>query len=99
MAKLELFYATNRRHEGGTRFRPKTYGTAFSKDGIENLRFGRVAVQSDDAKVAELLRRERTPIGPGAGEELSGYLAKCAAADTANHRLPREPARRHRSGR
>ncbi len=83
MAKLELFYATNRRHEGGTRFRPKTYGTAFSKDGIENLRFGRVAVQSDDAKVAELLRRERTPIGPGAGEELSGYLAKCAAADTA----------------
>jgi esterase/lipase superfamily enzyme len=78
MAKLELFYATNRRHEGGTRFRPDTYGTAFSRDGIENLRFGRVEVPADDAKVAAFLARDRAPIGPGAGEKLSEYLAQCA---------------------
>lgn len=90
MAKLDLFYATNRRHEGGTRFRPHTYGTAFSKDGIENLRFGRVAVQADDAKIAEFLREDRGLIGPGAGEDLSGYLAKCADADTAKISAYRE---------
>jgi esterase/lipase superfamily enzyme len=81
MAKLELFYATNRRHEGGTRFRPHTYGTAFSRDGIENLRFGRVEVQADEAKIAPLLARDRAPIGPGAGEQLSEYLAQCARHD------------------
>lgn len=82
MAKLELFYATNRHHEGGTDLRPRTYGTTFSVDGIQNLRFGRVVVQADEATVAPLLAKDRAPIGPGAGEELQGYLSKCAATDT-----------------
>ncbi|MDP3071738.1 MAG: alpha/beta hydrolase [Opitutaceae bacterium] len=83
MAKLELFYATNRRHEGGTRFRPKSYGTAFSEDGIQNLRFGRLELQADDARITELLRKDRAPTGPGAGVALSTYLAKCTDAGAA----------------
>ncbi len=78
MAKLELFYATNRRHEGGTSLRPDTYGTAFSEDGIQNLRFGRVEVDADEAKIADLLKKDRAPIGPGAGEELAMQLSKSA---------------------
>jgi esterase/lipase superfamily enzyme len=83
MITLKLFYATNRRHEGGTRFFPKSYGTAFSRDGIENLRFGRVTVKADEARVAKLLAENRSPIGPGAGEALADYLSSCAAAPSA----------------
>ena len=77
MAALKLFYVTNRRHEGGSRFRPQSYGTAFSKDGIENLRFGRVNLDADDAKIAGHLANDRPPIGPGAGEKLAKYLSGC----------------------
>ena len=40
--KTTVFYATNRAHEGPQRFQPLRYGTRFSSDGMENLRFGRV---------------------------------------------------------
>jgi hypothetical protein len=49
---LQIFYATNRAHEGPRQFQPTSYGALFSNDGMENLRFGRVSFSADDAKVA-----------------------------------------------
>jgi esterase/lipase superfamily enzyme len=73
-----VFYATNRAHEGGKRFQPKRYGTRFSSDGMENLRFGRVSFIADDARVQELLSRQKNFTGSGDGEALQDYFAQCA---------------------
>lgn len=42
MKTLQLYYAANRKHGGPDRWAPAGYGTKFSDDGAENLRFGRV---------------------------------------------------------
>lgn len=76
--KLTLYYATNRRHVGRDRLHPTSYGTKFSDDGMENLRFGVVTVQAEDAEVARYLDKPMKDCGLGDGEELSGYLSKCA---------------------
>lgn len=82
--ELKLYYATNRKHVGKDRQHPTSYGTKFSDDGMENLRFGVVKVQADDAKVAQYLAQPMTDCGIGHGEELGGYLGKCAkSADIA----------------
>ena len=73
-----VFYATNRAHEGDERFRPKRYGTRFSSDGMENLRFGRVTFTADDARVQDLLLHAKEFTGPGDGEALQDYFAQCA---------------------
>jgi len=73
-----VFYATNRAHEGPERFRPLRYGTTFSSDGMENLRFGRVTFEADDTKVQALLSRQKDFTGPGDGEALQDHLAQCA---------------------
>jgi esterase/lipase superfamily enzyme len=78
MTALRLFYATNRNHQGNDRWRPDGYGKKFSDDGIENLRFGRVTVEADEAKMAKFLSADRGAIGKGDGEGLIKYLAKCA---------------------
>lgn len=75
---LNLYYATNRNHEGNTRFQPKRYGSKFSADGMENLRFGKVKVSANDAQVRKFLNQSMTDLGDGNGEELGSYLAKCA---------------------
>ena len=72
---LQIFYATNRAHEGPQQFQPTSYGALFSNDGMENLRFGRVSFSADDAKVASYLNRTRAPVGQGDGEGLQDYLA------------------------
>ena len=46
MATLTLYYATNRNYEGEDRWHPDSYGTKFSDDGMENLRFGFVSVDA-----------------------------------------------------
>lgn len=87
MAELRLFYATNRNYLGDDRWRPTGYGKKFSDDGIENLRFGRVAVKVDEAKVTKYLETDREPMGRGDGEGLIKYLAKCAeSADIVTYR-------------
>jgi esterase/lipase superfamily enzyme len=90
MATLELFYATNRRHTGGARFRPDGYGTAFSADGVENLRFGRVNLKADEARIAALLAADRERIGLGAGEDLADYLSECVESGAARIMAYRE---------
>lgn len=78
MAKLTLYYATNRKHEGKNRWRPDAYGTKFSDDGMENLRFGFVTVDADDKRIEGFLNKDMEDCGTGDGEGLGGYLAKCA---------------------
>ncbi len=73
MAKVKLYYATNRKHRGRDRWRPSGYGTEFSSDGMENLRFGKVDVEVDRDKIRRYLRRD-TGFGTGSGEALTKYL-------------------------
>ena len=54
MTTLNLFYATNRRHQGDNRWSPDAYGTDFSSDGQENLRFGKVSFAADEDKIDQL---------------------------------------------
>lgn len=74
---ITVFYATNRAHEGAQRFRPDRYGTRFSSDGMENLRFGRVSFSADAARVQALLDQDRAHTGPGDGEALQDYFSSC----------------------
>jgi esterase/lipase superfamily enzyme len=79
MTQLSLYYVTNRNHVGKNRWRPEGYGTKFSNDGIENLRFGRVHVDVDDAKVSKFLKEDMDETGIGDGEGLSDYLSERAS--------------------
>lgn len=78
MVTHELFFATNRKHEGDDRWHPTGYGKKFSDDGLENLRFGKLALQTDKVKVATHLRA-KGDYGLGDGIGLSEYLAKQAS--------------------
>jgi hypothetical protein len=78
MAKLTLYYATNRNHEGKDRWHPDSYGTKFSDDGMENLRFGFVSVDADDKKIDKFLNAGMQDCGVGDGIGLGDYLAGCA---------------------
>ncbi|HLO95804.1 MAG TPA: alpha/beta fold hydrolase [Burkholderiaceae bacterium] len=78
--ELCVYFATNRGHEGPERFAPLRYGSRFSSDGMENLRFGRVLFSADDARVRALLAQHREHTGAGDGEALQGYLARCVEA-------------------
>lgn len=82
MADLKMYYATNRCHIGKDRWHPSSYGTKFSDDGMENLRFGVVTVTADDARVTKFLKGKMGACGTGDGESLSGYLAGCAKKAT-----------------
>lgn len=73
MATMQLYYATNGRHHGRDRWQPTGYRPEPSKDGTENLRFGRVIIHFDDKKTAEFLQ-EDCGFGTGNGERLAGYF-------------------------
>lgn len=78
MKTLTLYYATNRKHEGKNRWRPDGYGTKFSDDGSENLRFGKLTLQADEGKMTRCLDAPAGR-GVGKGDQLGDYLASCAA--------------------
>ena len=78
--ETRVYYATNRAHEGPERFKPTGYGTRFSSDGMENLRFGQVSFDIDPAEVQRLLEKHRAHTGPGDGEALQDYFAGCVEA-------------------
>jgi len=78
MANLKLFYATNRHHLGDDDLHPTGYGTKFSDDGMENLRFGSLTVKATDAQINKCLKADVGPAGKGDGIKLSGYLSSCA---------------------
>ncbi len=77
--RLKMFYATNRRHQGTNRWKPDEYGTEFSSDGMENLRFGQVSLQADSNTInTHLKRKKANQSDAGDGEKLADYLAKCS---------------------
>ena len=78
MANLGLYYATNRAHLGDDRWHPTGSGTTFSKDGMENLRFGWLEVDADDAKIAAAIADD-TGFGAGNGNALVSYLTGLVA--------------------
>lgn len=75
---ITVFFATNRAHEGPDRWLPTRYGTRFSADGMENLRFGRVTFEADRDRVDALLAQPRSFTGAGDGEALQDYFSSCA---------------------
>ena len=75
---MNLFYATNRRHTGDDRWSPTGYGTDFSSDGQENLRFGKISFDADEIEINKHLQRKKKGEKDGGdGEKLASYLAKC----------------------
>jgi len=78
MAKLTLYYATNRNYVGNDQWHPDSYGTKFSDDGMENLRFGYVTVDADDKKIEKFLSADMQDCGVGDGISLGDYLSDCA---------------------
>ncbi len=73
--KIELFFATNRNHQGKNQWNPKKYGKKFSSNGSTNLRFGKLSINADKSKIDAFLTK--TIHGDvGDGEGLSGYFTK-----------------------
>ena len=77
MKELLLYYLTNRNHIGPDQWKPIEYGTKFSNDGIENLRFGKVTVQVDEEEISNCLEAE-SGFGSGKGERLSAVITDAA---------------------
>ncbi len=73
MKDLILYYLTNRNHIGPDQWNPQEYGTKFSDDGIENLRFGKVTVGVDEAEISKCLESD-SGFGTGKGEKLSSII-------------------------
>ncbi len=82
MAKLTLYYATNRNHLGADRWRPDGYGSKFSDDGMENLRFGYVTLTADERRIDRYVHADIGAGGAGDGSGLAGYLTECAKSAT-----------------
>jgi len=89
MKTLRLFYATNRNHEGRNRWKPTGYGTKFSDDGAENLRFGRLQLEMDERVIARHLAGD-SGFGAGNGNALAGALAARISAGAARIEVYRE---------
>lgn len=70
-----LYYATNRRHVGRNRELPRRYSGEFSKDGAENLRFGRVRLKLGRDRVDSLLKRKKG-LSRGDGEALAKHVKR-----------------------
>ena len=77
MKELLLYYLTNRNHIGANQWNPRSYGTKFSDDGIENLRFGKVTVEVEEEKISKCLE-EDCGFGSGNGEKLSTVITDAA---------------------
>jgi len=75
---IKLYYGTNRNFEGGTRWAPREYGTHFSADGSENLRFGALTLTANTQAVAQMLSSVRTDDQACHGEELVEILTTAA---------------------
>jgi len=78
MKKAQLYFATNRKHEGRDRWNPTGYGKKFSSDGHENLRFGEITIEYDENEVKEYVTKRHKDGRIGDGEGLSVKLSKAA---------------------
>ena len=72
-----LFFATNRNHLGESRWQPSGYGKHFSKDGTDNLRFGRLQLGLEESQLEDYIEGEHNGrIGDGTG--LAGFIGQRA---------------------
>lgn len=76
--KAQLFFATNRNHQGNDRWNPSGYGPKFSCDGHYNLRFGELTLDVDEQIVEKHLEKKFKSGRNGDGEGLANYLTKQA---------------------
>ena len=76
MKKTQIYFATNRKHEGRDRWNPDGYGKKFSSDGHENLRFGEVTVEYYENTVNEFLKEKFKGNRVGDGEGMTAKLSK-----------------------
>lgn len=76
MVNLILYYVTNRNHVGEPQETPDGYGSGFSADGVDNLRFGKVTVQADEDRINGYLTTTISDKGEGDGIKLAEYLEK-----------------------
>lgn len=76
MKKTQIYFATNRKHEGRDRWNPDGYGKKFSSDGHENLRFGEVTVEYYENTVNEFLKEKFKGNKVGDGEGMTAKLSK-----------------------
>ena len=93
--KLELYYATNRNHLGDNQFTPEGYGIHPSASGIENLRLGKVTVDTGKESWNKWLS-SKTSAGKGDGVALSEFFterAKKQAKIVAYHENIPDPGR------
>jgi esterase/lipase superfamily enzyme len=75
--KLKLYYVTNRNHLGKNQFAPDGYGIHPSSSGIENLRLGKVTVDTGKESLDKWLD-SKTGAGKGDGVALSEFFMKHA---------------------
>ena len=80
--KRTLYFATNRRHRGN-QWKPTGYGKVFSDHGRENLRFGKVVVNVDSAKVRRHLVHDFGHFGTGDGNALAKLFGAAVKANSA----------------
>ncbi len=78
MVEHGLYFATNRAHEGADRWHPTRYGSSFSPDGVENLRFGWLTVDVADKEIVRCLAAD-TGFGQGSGNALAALFTRAAA--------------------
>jgi esterase/lipase superfamily enzyme len=76
MKQAELYFATNRTHEGDSKWSPERYGKDFSKDGHENLRFGRLNLEYDAKEANDCITHQFKDGRVGDGESLESVLGK-----------------------
>ncbi len=77
MKSYTLYFATNRNHIGSDQWNPESYGTKFSNDGHENLRFGYLTLQADETKVQQQLDADVEGLNKGDGVKLADYFSSC----------------------
>jgi esterase/lipase superfamily enzyme len=77
MRNLQLYFATNRKHEGPKRWKPIGYGNRFSDDGEENLRFGKLTLPLDENVISRNLQRSAGgKLGRGCGNKLAKAITQ-----------------------
>lgn len=75
--EIKLYFATNRNHLGTHQWHPDGYGTSFSKDGPENLRFGELTLTADSDKIHNFLNAQGN-CGKGDGNGMTKYFSERA---------------------
>jgi len=80
MKQYALYFATNRNHLGPDQWNPTGYGDSFSDDGQENLRFGYLTVNADEAFVNSCLNANVNGLGNGDGLKLASFFTGLASS-------------------